>query len=98
MAGLDMPLRAVRAQIASALDLIVLTSRLEDGSRRVLQVAELTGIELDNYTMADLFSVPERKAGEGFAAELAPTGTLPRFYESIRKRGGSPPIEFFQAG
>jgi pilus assembly protein CpaF len=95
-AGFDIPLRAVRAQIASALDIIVFTARFEDGSRKILQVAELTGIELDNYTLAELFAVQERKAGTNAPAQLKPTGTLPRFYELIRLRGGSPPIEFFQ--
>lgn len=94
--GFDIPLRAVRAQIASALDIIVFAARFEDGSRKVLQVAEITGIELDNYTLAELFTAQDRKAGSGASAELKPTGTLPRFYESIRLRGGSPPIDFFQ--
>jgi len=96
MSGVDMPLRAVRGQIASALDLIVFAARLPDGSRRVMQVAEVTGLELDNITMADLFKVEARKSPQGATYQLRPTGSIPRFYEGLRQAGLEPPLEFFK--
>ena len=56
MAGMDLPLRAIRDQIASALDLVVHISRLRDGSRRVTQISEIVGAEGDIVSMSDLFA------------------------------------------
>ncbi len=97
MTGIDLPIRAARGQIALALDLIVFMARLGDGSRRVLSVAEITGIETDVITMAELFSAQPRPKGELLDIEIRPTGTIPRFYDEIRKRGQTPPLGFFKA-
>ncbi len=96
MAGSDMPLRALRSNIATALDLVVFMARLADGSRRVMQVAEVTGIEVDNITLADLFKTESRKSPQGATFLLKPTGAMPRFYDGLRQAGLEPPLEFFK--
>ncbi len=96
MAGLDMPLRAVRSQIATAIDLIVFMSRLADGKRRVISVAEVTGMELDNITLSELFSADVRKSPEGLSVSLRSTGLRPKFYDQLRSQGFEPPMNFFE--
>jgi len=91
-----MPLKAVRNNIASAVDLIVFMSRLSDGTRRVIQVAEITGIEVENITMADLFKTDSRKGPGGVSFALRPTGAMPRFYDQLRQQGFEPPLDFFK--
>lgn len=95
MAGLDLPLRAVRSQIATAVDLIVFMSRLANGKRRVLSVSEVTGIELENITLSELFSVDGNKKEKGDVFALKSTGARPRFYDQLRKEGFEPPMQFF---
>lgn len=96
MAGMDIPLRAVRTSIATALDLIVFQARLADGTRRVMQVSEVTGVEVDNITMMDLFKVEGRKGPNGTSFEMKPTGSMPRFYDGLRQQGLEPPLDFFR--
>jgi pilus assembly protein CpaF len=95
-AGFELPLRAVRSTIALAIDLVVTMSRLSDGSRRVTQVSELTGMELDNVTLSDLFLIDARKTAGGMGFTLRPTGAVPRFYDELRKQGEETPLDFFQ--
>lgn len=97
MSGLDMPLRAVRSQIVMAVDIIVFMARLSDGSRRVIQVAEITGLELESITMADLFMTESRKEAGGVSFALKPTGAIPRFYDTLRLQGFEPSLDFFKA-
>jgi pilus assembly protein CpaF len=95
-AGLDLPLHAVRSTIVLAIDLVVIMARLADGSRRVTQVTEVTGMELDNITLSDLFLMDARKTPGGMGFALRPTGAMPRFYDLLRKQGEETPLEFFQ--
>lgn len=94
--GADMPLKAVRGNIVTALDFIVFLARLADGSRRVTQVAEVTGMEVETISLSDLFVLDLRKSPDGLSAALRATGTVPRFYERLRKEGEEPPMEFFR--
>ena len=96
MAGLDMPLKALRGNVALALDLIVFMARLSDGSRRVVQVVEVTGLELENILLSDLYKTESRKSASGIDFTLRPTGAIPRFFEQLRQQGFQPPIEFFR--
>ncbi len=96
MSGLEMPLKAVRSQISTAIDLIVFMSRLADGKRRVISVAEVTGMELDNITMSELFSADVRKSPEGLSVSLKGTGLRPKFYDQLRTQGFEPPMNFFE--
>lgn len=99
MAGMDLPLRAIREQISSAIDLIVQIGRLRDGSRRVVSLTEIHGMEGDIVTMQDIF-VFDYAAGmdeEGrYRGRAEPTGVRPRFVERFADVGISVPSELFQ--
>jgi pilus assembly protein CpaF len=98
MAGLDLPTRAIREQVASALDLIVHLHRFRDGSRRVTQVTEVVGMEGDVITLSDIFTV-DYSAGFGpdgrFQGELRPTGIRPAFSDHLADLGLALPLGLF---
>ena len=89
MAGMDLTVRALREQVAAALDLIVHVSRLQDGVRRVTNVSEVVGLEGDTVTMQDLFlfhvegGLDERGRVRG---RMAPTGLRPHFLDALAER------------
>ncbi len=88
MAGMDLPLRAIREQVASAINLIVHVARLRDGSRKVVQVSEVTGMEGDTILLQDIFAFKETGMRDGkLLGHLEPTGVRPRFYERIQQFG-----------
>ena len=90
MAGMDLPLRAVREQIASAVDLIIHISRLRDGSRRVTQVTEVVGMEGDTVTMQDVFTFDFSRGVDDsgrFLGSVRATGLRPRFTERLDEIG-----------
>jgi pilus assembly protein CpaF len=103
MAGMDLPLRAIREQIASAVNLIVHISRLRDGSRRVTHVTEVQGMEGDIVTLQDAF-VFDYSAGIDangrFMGKPIPTGVRPRFTDRFEELGIkiSPAVFGAQAG
>ena len=90
MAGMDLPLRAIREQIASAVDVIVQLSRLRDGTRRVVAVTEVQGMEGQTITLQDAF-VFDFSAGVDargrFLGRPVPTGVRPRFTERFEELG-----------
>jgi pilus assembly protein CpaF len=97
MAGADLPLTAIRQQVASAIDLIVQQARLQDGSRRIVQVTEVVGMEQGIITTQDLFvyhqtGVNAEGRVEGY---FAATGIRPRFLEQLARRGIELPPEAF---
>ena len=79
-----------------AIDLLVFMAHLADGSRKVVQISEITGMELDNILLNDLFKLEPRKASSGISSSLLPTGAIPRFYEQLRAQGVEPPMQFFK--
>ena len=90
MAGLDLPSRAIREQIASAINLIVHLSRLRDGTRRVTHLTEVTGMESGVITLQDIFTLDQSgDLGEDglIHASLVPTGIRPAFGEKLRAAG-----------
>jgi pilus assembly protein CpaF len=88
MAGMDLPLRAIREQIASAIDLIVYQERLRDGSRRVTSITEVQGLEGDVIVTQDIFRFRRRGESAGrIIGSLEPTGIRPRFVEKLEARG-----------
>ncbi len=95
-AGIDMPLKAIRQNIVSAVDFVVFLARLGDGSRRVVQIAEITGIENEIVSMADLFTLELRRGQTGMEGKLRAVGTMPRFYDRLRRQGIEPPLEYFR--
>jgi pilus assembly protein CpaF len=92
MAGMDLPIRAIRDQIASAVDIIIQQARLRDGSRRVTHVTEVVGMERDVISMQDLFVFDHR------AGELRSTGLRPRFMAHLEDAGQVVPLETFGIG
>jgi pilus assembly protein CpaF len=95
-AGIDMPLKAIRQNVVSALDFVVFLARLADGSRRVVQVSEVTGLEVETVSMADLFMHELHRGPGGYEGGLRATGAIPRFYERLRRQGVEPPMQFFR--
>jgi pilus assembly protein CpaF len=91
MAGLDLPIRAIREQMAAALHMMVHLSRSADGHRRVTLVSEITGMESQVVTMQDLFRWEQTGVdSEGrFTGELLPTGIMPTFTDRMMKSGMS---------
>lgn len=85
MAGFDLPLRAIREQIASSIDLIVHLERTPKGVRSVASIAEVHGLESDVIVMQDLFR--RAPTGERGSAPLEPTGLRPKLAEVLAERG-----------
>jgi pilus assembly protein CpaF len=102
MAGMDLPLFVIRQQIASAVNLIVQQARLKDGSRKVVQVTELQGMEGENVVLQDLFvyRTPGHTA-MGYSHEgggtLDATGFRPNFVDTFKQYGFNLPAKIFQA-
>src|SRR6187399_1787571 len=88
MAGVDLPLRAIREQVASAVDLIVHQSRLKDGSRKITNITEVQGMEGDVIVMQDVFVFEQTGVVEGkIQGRLKPTGIRPKFVEKFEVQG-----------
>ncbi len=90
MAGFDLPVRAIREQMASAVDVIIQIARLRDGSRRITHITEVQGMEGDVITLQDIFLF-DYSAGideEGrYRGALRPTGIRPKFAEKLNSQG-----------
>jgi len=99
MAGMDLPVRAIREQIASAIDLVVHQSRMRDGSRKVVAIAEVSGMEGDVISMTDLFVFQHGGFRDGKVfGRLAPTGLRPKFMDKIEAAGIHLPASIFGIG
>ncbi|MBC7263117.1 MAG: CpaF family protein [Chloroflexi bacterium] len=96
MSGMQLPLRAVREQMASAIDLIVHLERLKDGSRRVVQATEVEGMEGDAVVTQDIFAFEMKGIRDGrIIGELKPTGIRPKFAEKMEERDVHLPASIF---
>jgi pilus assembly protein CpaF len=97
MAGYDLPLRAIRHNVSSALDLIVQIERLDDGTRHVTAVSEVQRMEGDVITLQSLFEFKlERFTDEGrIVGDLVPTGLRPSFLPKFKRHGIELPEELF---
>ena len=88
MAGMDLPLKAIREQIASAVDLIVHQNRLKDGTRKIVNITEVQGMEGDVIVMQDIFVFEQTAVTEGkIEGRLKPTGIRPKFVEKFEVAG-----------
>lgn len=97
MAGIDLPSRAIREQIASAIDLVVHVERCQDGRRRVTQVVELTGLEGDVPLLQTIFRFEQRGFHEGrVEGEHVATGIVPHCAQVMRERGEAISLDWFQ--
>jgi pilus assembly protein CpaF len=97
MAGFELPVRAIREQVSSALHLIVHLERLHDGSRKVVRIAEVQRMEGDQVTLQDLFAFNVRGLTSNGSVDgrLEPTGLHPTFREEFRRRGLELPADLF---
>ncbi len=89
MAGIDMPIMAIRRQIASALELVVHLSRLPDGSRKITQITEVVGMEGDIITLTDLYLFEQMGVDPGgkIKGRFRPTGLRPQFSATLESHG-----------
>ncbi|MCD6401986.1 MAG: CpaF family protein [Anaerolineales bacterium] len=99
MAGLDLPVRAIREQMASALDLIIHQERMRDGSRRIVNITEVAGMEGDIITMTDIFKFEQTGIEDGkIIGRLRPTGLRPKAMWKIESTGIHLPPSIFGIG
>jgi pilus assembly protein CpaF len=101
MAGLDLPTRAIREQVASALDVIVHLSRLRDGSRRITEITEVNGMEGDTITLSTLYRFDYEAGTDAtgrYVGQLQPTGIRPMFSDELRYMGLHLPEEMLRVG
>lgn len=98
MSGMELPSRAIREQISSAVDLVVHESRFSDGSRRITHVTEVMGLEGTQTVMQDIFVFKQTGVDDDGRIQgyLAPTGSVPSFFEQIKQRGLTLNPEIFQ--
>jgi len=89
MAGIELPVKAIREQVSSAINIILHQSRFSDGSRKVTHISEITGMEGDIITMQDIFVFKQQGYDENqkVLGEFVPTGFIPKFYDELRQRG-----------
>jgi pilus assembly protein CpaF len=89
MAGMDLPLKVVRQQISSAVDLIIQQTRLKDGSRKVTAITEVVGMEGDTVVLTDIFKFEQTGIGQNgkILGELKPTGIRPIFSPRLEASG-----------
>ncbi len=97
MSGLDLPVRAIREQISGAVDLIVQIVRLSDGSRKIISVTEVAGMQGDVITLAEIFRFKETGFDKNrkILGQFQATGTVPSFVQEIKDKGGFIPMEIF---
>ncbi len=99
MSGMDLPVRAIREQIASAIQLVVHQERLRDGSRKIVKVTEIQGMEGDIITMSDIFEYEQTGIEAGkVIGRVRPTGLRPKFIETIESSGIHLPPSVFGIG
>lgn len=89
MAGIELPVKAIREQIAGALDVIIQQSRLKDGTRRITHITEVQGMEGDTVVLQDIFIYEQQGIDTGgrIIGKLMPTGVRPKFYERLETSG-----------
>jgi pilus assembly protein CpaF len=99
MAGMELPVRAIREQVASAIDLVVHQERLRDGTRKIVNITEVSGMEGDVITMTDVFVFEQTGYESGkVVGRLRPTGLRPKFIDKIEASGIHLPASIFGIG
>ncbi len=99
MAGMELPARAIREQISSAIDVVVHQERLRDGTRKIVAITEVSGMEGDVITMTDIFVFEQSGYEEGkVVGRLRPTGLRPKFIDKIEAAGIHLPASIFGIG
>jgi len=98
MAGMDLPMRAIREQVAAALDLIIHIQRYSDGTRKLTKISEVIGMEGDTITMQDIFVFKPTGLNEkgSVMGKHLPTGIVPKFIEKLQLSGENLPMKIFE--
>jgi len=97
MAGLELPSKAIRDQIVSALNFIVSVRRFDDGVRRVESIAEVTGMEAGTPLLQDIYRFQQTgREGRKIIGQHAATGIVPGLFQRLRERGQEVPMQIFQ--
>jgi pilus assembly protein CpaF len=98
MTGINFPTKALRQQIASAVDIVIQAERMEDGRRRVVSVQEVNGMEGDVITTTELFAFERRgvDAEGNVLGELKSTGMVPAFLKEVHSKGIDLPVDLFR--
>jgi pilus assembly protein CpaF len=99
MAGMDLPVRAIREQVSSAIDVICQQERMRDGTRKVTYISEVSGMEGDIITMTDIFTFEQTGIDAGkVVGRIRPTGMRPKFMDKIEEAGINLPPSIFGIG
>jgi len=99
MAGMDLPVRAIREQVSGAVDLVAQVARMRDGTRKVVSISEISGMEGDVITMTDIFTFEQTGIENGqVIGRLRPTGLRPKFMDKIEASGIHLPPSIFGIG
>lgn len=100
LAGVDLPVRAIREQIAGAIDLIIQQTRLKDGTRKIVNITEVQGLEGDIIVLQDIFTFRQEGVDDNgkIRGKLIPTGVRPKFYERLENSGIHIPASVFFDG
>jgi pilus assembly protein CpaF len=99
MAGMELPVRAIREQVSSAIELIIHEERMRDGTRKIVNITEVSGMEGDVITMTDLFVFEQTGVENGkVLGHMRPTGLRPKFMEKIESAGIHLPPSIFGVG
>jgi pilus assembly protein CpaF len=97
MAGTDLPLRAIREQVASAFDLLIYMERMDDGSRRVTSISEVLGMEEDTVLMQNIFQFDTMERDGRTVRELRPQGLRPMVMRKLERANHYMPTDFFES-
>lgn len=99
MAGMDLPVSAIREQVASAVDIVIQQTRFGDGSRRITSIAEVTGMESGTIQLNDIFRFQQQGFDEHGRVRgvFQATGVIPTFYEELRQRGVDVDMSIFKS-
>ena len=97
MAGAELPSRAIREQIGSAVNIIVQQSRMRDGTRKIVSITEVLGTDGEHVVLQEIFAFRQTGLGEDGAVlgGFAPTGTIPHFLDHLEAEGEGVPVEIF---
>jgi len=98
MSGMELPVRAIREQIASAVHLVIQQTRFADGTRKVTAISEISGMEMDVISMQDIFQFKQEGFDEqgGVVGRFVATGFVPRFYDDLQRRGVPVDMDVFR--
>jgi pilus assembly protein CpaF len=98
MGGIELPVKAIRQQIAAAIDLIVQQSRLKDGSRKIVNITEVQDLEGDMVVLQDIFTFKQQGVDRDgkILGKMVSTGIRPKFYERLETSGINIPASVFK--